>query len=147
TGLVLNVATASAGLLVCLVTTPWLAAFFRIDQPAALAVAFAPLWLRAWMNVPLARLQKALDFRRCALVEGAQPLCYPVVTLPLAIAGAGVWALVLGQAAASAAGAGAAWALSPWRPRRADLDWATGRQLLRYGRPLVWSNLLGMVND
>ena len=147
TGLVLNLAAATAGLLVCLATTPWLAAFFQIGQTGALAVAFAPLWLRAWMNVPLARLQRALDFRRCALVEGTQALCYPAVTIPLAIAGAGVWALVLGQAAASAAGAGAAWALSPWRPRLADVDGTTGRQLLRYGRPLVWSNLLGMVND
>src|SRR5262249_51528567 len=121
--------------------------FFQLEQAAPVAVAFAPLWLRAWMNVPLARLQRALDFRRCALVEGAQALCYPVVTIPLAIAGAGVWALVLGQGAASAAGAAAAWALSSWRPRLADLDWTTGRQLLRYGRPLVWSNLLGMVND
>ena len=147
TGLVLNLAAATAGVLVCLAATPWLAAFFQIDRPGALAVAFAPLWLRAWVNVPLARLQKALDFRRCALIEGVQGVCYPAVTIPLAIAGAGVWALVIGQAAAGVAGAAAAWALSPWPPRLADVDWATGRELLRYGRPLVWSNLLGMVND
>src|SRR5439155_21822008 len=102
-------------LLVCLATTPWLAAFFQIGHPAALAVAFAPLWLRAWMNVPLARLQRALDFRRCALVEGTQGLCYPMVTIPLAIAGAGVWALVVGWAGASAAGVVAGVTVCAWR--------------------------------
>src|SRR5262245_9367926 len=56
TGLALNVAAASAGLVVCLAATPWLAAFFQLGQAAPVAVAFAPLWLRAWMNVPLARL-------------------------------------------------------------------------------------------
>jgi len=147
TGFLLNLAGASAAFAVCLVLAPWLAAFFRIDQPGALAVAFAPLWLRAWINVPLARLQKALDFRRCALIEAAQVLTYPALTIPLAVAGTGAWALVLGQAGAGAVGAAAAWALSPWRPRLRDFDWATGRRLLRYGRPLVWSSLLGMVND
>ncbi len=147
TGFVLNLAAATAGVLLCVAVTPWLAAFFHIDRPAPLAVAFAPLWLRAWINVPVARLQKALDFRRCAMVEGAEILCYPVVTIPLALAGTGPWALVLGQTGATAAGAAAAWALTPWRPRRADLDWTTGRQLVRYGRPLAWSNLLGTVND
>jgi O-antigen/teichoic acid export membrane protein len=147
TGLLLNLAGATAGLALCLALTPWLAGFFRIDEPAALAVAFTPLWLRAWMNVPLARLQKALDFRRCALVEAAQVLTYPALTIPLAVTGAGAWALVVGQAGAAAAGALAAWLLSAWRPRLREFDWETGRALLRYGRPLVWSNLLGMVND
>jgi PST family polysaccharide transporter len=147
TGLLLNLAGATAGFAVCLALTPWLAAFFQIQEPAALAVAFSPLWLRAWMNVPLARLQKALDFRRCALVEAAQVLTYPALTIPLAVTGAGTWALVVGQAAAAAAGALAAWLLSTWRPRLRDFDWETGRALLRYGRPLVWSNLLGMAND
>jgi len=147
TGLLLNLAGATAGLLACLALTPWLAAFFQIDRPGALAVAFTPLWLRAWMNVPLARLQKALDFRRCALVELAQIVTYPALTIPLAVTGAGAWALVVGQAAAAAAGALAAWILSAWRPRLREFDWETGRVLLRYGRPLVWSNLLGMTND
>ena len=147
TGFFLNLAAATAGLMVCVALTPWLAGFFHIDRPEPLAVAFAPMWLRAWINVPVARLQKALDFRRCAMVEGAQILCYPAVTIPLALAGTGAWSLVLGQAAATAAGAVAAWALSPWRPRLAEFDWTTGRQLVRYGRPLVWSNVLGMVND
>ena len=147
TGLVLNVAGATAGLLLCLALTPWLAEFFQIDQPGALAVAFAPLWLRAWMNVPLARLQKALDFRRCALVEVTQVVSYPALAIPLAVAGTGAWALVLGQAGSATIGAVAAWLLAGWRPRRADVDMETGRQLLRFGRPLLWSNLLAMFND
>jgi len=147
TGFLLNLAGASIALVVCLALTPWLAAFFQIDRPGALAVAFAPLWLRAWMNVPLARLQKALDFRRCAIVEAVQVFAYPAATIPLAVAGTGPWALVLGQAVAAAAGAVAAWMLSGWRPAVRDFDWTTGRSLLRFGRPLLWSTLLGMVND
>jgi O-antigen/teichoic acid export membrane protein len=74
-------------------------------------------------------------------------MAYPALTIPLAVVGAGVWALVLGQAGAALVGAVAAWSLGGWRPRPRDVDWAVGRALLRYGRPLVWSNVLGMVND
>jgi hypothetical protein len=125
TGLLLNLAGATAGFAVCLVLTPWLAAFFQIQEPAALAVAFSPLWLRAWMNVPLARLQKALDFRRCALVEAAQVLTYPALTIPLAVTGAGAWA----RRRAGAAGGGRARRVAAlaWRPRLRDFDWETGR--------------------
>ncbi|HLY37642.1 MAG TPA: lipopolysaccharide biosynthesis protein [Candidatus Binatia bacterium] len=147
TALVLNVAGGTLALVACLAATPWVARFFQIDAVGPLAVAFIPLWFRAWTNVPLARLQKALDFRRCALVEGAQMVAYPTLTIPLAVVGAGVWALVLGQAGAALIGAATAWSLGGWRPRRGDVDWAVGRALLRYGRPLVWSNVLGMVND
>jgi PST family polysaccharide transporter len=147
TGFVLNLAGATAALAVCFALTPWVARFFDIDQPGALALAFTPLWLRAWSNVPLARLEKALDFRRCAVVEAVQVLAYPALTIPLAIAGHGAWALVIGQAGAAAAGALGAWLVSPWRPRRAHLDWATGQGLLHFGRPLVWANLLGIAND
>ncbi len=147
TALVLNLAASTVALAACVAASPWLAAFFQIDRPAALAAAFAPLWLRAWYNVPLARLQRSLAFGRCALVEGAQVLVYPAVTIPLAWAGRGPWSLVLGQAAAATAGALAAWVLVGWRPRRCDFDWAVGRDLARYGRPLVGANLLGTMND
>ncbi|HJQ82930.1 MAG TPA: lipopolysaccharide biosynthesis protein, partial [Candidatus Binatia bacterium] len=147
TALALSVLGGTAALALCLVATPWIAGFFHIDQAAPLAVAFAPVWLRAWTNVPLARFQKELDFRRCALVEAAQSLTYPAVTVPLAVAGMGVWSLVLGQVGAATAGTATVWIVGGWRPRLRELDWDVGRALLGYGRPLVWSSLLGMVND
>jgi O-antigen/teichoic acid export membrane protein len=147
TALALNVAGGTATFVVCLAATPWIASFFHIAQWGALAAAFVPVFFRAWTNVPIARLQKRLDFRRCALVEGVQVLAYPALTIPLAVAGMGAWALVLGQAGAAAAGVVTVWALAGWLPRAGDFDWTVGRELMRYGRPLVWSNLLGMVND
>ena len=145
--LILNVALAALGLAACLAAAPWLARFFHIEQHGALAVAFAPLWIRAWTNVPVARLRKALAFGRAAVVQAAPSVAYPAVSIPLALAGFGPWALVLGQAAASLAGAAAAWLLVEWRPRLGDFDWQTGRTLATYGRPILGSNLLGTLND
>jgi O-antigen/teichoic acid export membrane protein len=147
TALALHVAGATLGLAGCLAAVPWIADFFQIDRPGALAAAFAPLWLRAWTVIPSARLQRALDFRRTAMIEAAQLTAYPAVAIPCAWAGLGAWALVLGQGAGAAAGAAAAWAVGGWWPRLADIDRETARRLLRYGRPLVWANLLGMTND
>jgi O-antigen/teichoic acid export membrane protein len=147
TALVLNVALATAGLALCVAVSPWLAAFFQIEQRAALAVAFTPLWLRAWTNVPKARLQKALAFRQFAMIELSAALVYPAVAVPLALGGTGAWALVLGQCAAGVASAAAAWLLARWRPRLRDLDWEVGRRLASFGRPILGANLLAMVND
>jgi PST family polysaccharide transporter len=147
TALTFHLVLATIGVGICLALTPWLAAFFHIQHPAALAVGFAPLWLRAWTIVPTARLQKALAFRRCAAVRTAPSLVYPLVSVPLAVAGLGPWALVLGQAAAGTAAAAAAWALARWRPRLREFDWATGRKLAAYGRPILGASLLGTVND
>ena len=147
TALVLNVALATVGVAACMAASPWLAAFFHIEERAALAVAFTPLWLRAWTNVPKARLQKALAFRRFAVIELAPAAAYPAVSIPLALAGGGVWALVFGQCAAGVATVIAAWLMAGWWPRLRDVDWATGRRLAAFGRPILGANLLAMVND
>src|SRR5437016_6835662 len=39
-------------------TTLFRSRFFRIDTVGPLAVAFTPLWFRAWTNVPLARSEE-----------------------------------------------------------------------------------------
>jgi O-antigen/teichoic acid export membrane protein len=147
TAFLMHLVGATLGFALCVAATPWLAAFFQIEQRWALAAAFAPVWLAAWTGVPTARLDKALAFRRSACVQVAPALVYPCVSVPLAALGAGPWALVLGQIAASAAAAATAWSLVAWRPRRRHLDWATGRALAAYGRPILGSNLLGRLND
>ena len=147
TALVLNVVLATLGVALCVALSPWLAGFFRIEQPAALAVAFTPLWMRAWVNVPIARMQRVLAFGRCAVATVVPSLVYPAVSIPLALAGTGPWALVLGQSVAALGGVAAAWALVRWRPRLRDLDWEAGKRLAAYGRPLTGSNLLAMLND
>lgn len=147
TAFFMHLAGGTVGLAVCVAATPWLAAFFHIEHRWALAAAFAPVWLAAWMTVPTARLDKALAFRRSACVQAVPALAYPAVSVPLAMLGAGPWALVLGQIAAGVAAAATAWTLVAWRPRWRDFSWATGRTLAAYGRPILGSNLLGRLND
>jgi len=61
---------------------------------AAALVAGLPLNLLTLP--PLARLERALDYRKVALVELGGQLAYYVVALPLAFSGVGVWAAVVG---------------------------------------------------
>jgi teichuronic acid exporter len=78
-------------------------------EPALVAIIAAlgfPLLIQAAGAVPLARLTKALDYRAMAVADLLRTLGGVLVSLALAIAGAGVWALVGGQIASALAATG-----------------------------------------
>jgi O-antigen/teichoic acid export membrane protein len=91
--LILGLVLAGAALL----ATPWLERWLRLEGFSALArVMIAGLPLSLVAQVPLARLERALDYRRVALVEVGGQLLYYLVALPLAWRGLGSWAPVAG---------------------------------------------------
>jgi O-antigen/teichoic acid export membrane protein len=72
-------------------------AFFRSPALApALALGSAAFLLAPLSAVPLAGLEKALDYRRRALVESARAIAQAAVTIVLAFLGLGVWSFVWG---------------------------------------------------
>jgi lipopolysaccharide exporter len=70
-------------------------------------------------------LQRQLRFGRLAATALSSAAAHAIVSLALAAAGLGVWALVGGVLASAVGSTVAAWLVSPWRPirrfRRADL--------------------------
>ena len=68
-----------------------------MEELSAVALAvYATLPLSNLAQVPMARLERRLDYRRVALIELAGQLLYFGVALPLAFAGGGAWAPVAG---------------------------------------------------
>ncbi len=78
-----------------------------------------------------ARLERALDFRRVAIIEVAGQAIYYLVALPLVWLGSGVWSLVAGWCGQQVFVCIALHAAASYRPRLA-WDPATVRAMLRY---------------
>ncbi|BAS56624.1 oligosaccharide flippase family protein [Leptolyngbya boryana CZ1] len=81
----------------------WLGGFFWLDRwvnlpgfEAVAKVMLSALPLTLINQVPLARLERQLDYRTIAMIELANQFTYNLIALPLAFSGFGVWAMVLG---------------------------------------------------
>lgn len=89
---------------------------------AILAVMGASLLVSSARTVPMAMLQRALRFRRIAIIEASQGLLQSAVTLALALIGFRYWSLVIAASAATLFATIATNLSSPVRPRRPVLD-------------------------
>lgn len=91
---------ALGGVLIGAATLPLVMLWTRIPGIGAAALAvYATLPLANLAQVPLARLERVLDYRNVARVELASQIGFFAVALPMALTGAGVWAPVAGFAA------------------------------------------------
>ena len=91
--LLLSIAGVGIGLVLLPLVQHWIR--MKGFEAAALWVLMCmPIVLMSF--VPLAYLEHALDYRRVATIEVAGRIAFYVVALPLAFAGAGVWAPVAG---------------------------------------------------
>lgn len=99
------------------VSAPALASAFGEPQLGpVLRVVGLTLVLSALSSAPAALLERDLDFRALALRRLAGNLVGGLVSLPMAFAGAGVWALVAQFVLSAAASSVVLWVRSPWRP-------------------------------
>lgn len=117
--------------------SPAAAAFFDESQlQAILPVLGLNFLLNSLGSTHYALAQKRLDFRTRTAAEFADVLVRGVLGVVLALAGAGVWALVLGYVFGNVAAVIVLWALVPWRPKlRIDRPELGG--LLRFGGALT----------
>lgn len=98
--------------------------------------------LNALGSVPEALLQRALAFSRRAGAELAGTLVKAALALVLLAAGFGIWSLVAGILAGALVRSAALWALAGWRPTRCPPSRRTAVQLVRYGRHIIFVNVL-----
>ncbi len=92
-----------------------------------------------------ARLKKELKFKRRVLPEFSKSVAKGLVSIPLALAGFGVWSLVWGQIASMVVGSIMYWRAFPWMPRL-EIDGRTTRALLNYGSQMILIGVLGQVH-
>ena len=88
------------------------------------------------------RLRRSLQFRRLFWPELASGLGKGVVSIALAVAGAGAWSLVIGQLVGTLSQSIALWIVHPFRP-----GWHVSRRhvapMMRFGLGIVAVGLLG----
>lgn len=112
---------------------PLLAAYFREPGLDALAKTLAFVFLLVPFRViPNAQLDRALKFKVRAQIELVSAVAAAILTLVLAVAGAGVWALVAGTLANRALQAAILMIRQPWWIRPA-FDLRIVRGLIAFG--------------
>lgn len=139
-------ALASVGLASC----SWLIADFY-DEPQLLwiAIALSPLLLiQALQIVPDALLQRRFDLRwRRGLVDPLSVVLYGITVVVLALAGAGVWSLVVGQYVVMGTTMIGSWILARPNFRAGRVSVATWRRIGKYGRHLLMANFVEVINS
>ncbi len=124
---------ALAGMVICVVAAPFMARLW--DQPSLAPLTLAvslTLPLRAVSAVPIAMLRRELRFRPLALRSFLSVAGAGVLGVLAALAGWGVWSLVLYQVAAAAIEAIVLWLTYPI-PLARWPSWPHLRELDRYG--------------
>ena len=113
-----NVIFGLIAMAVVIAISPLAASFYReerlIPVLAVLSVAFP---LNGLVTLQRALLEKALDFEVLAKVEMLSTALAVGIAIAVALAGGGVWALVLQTVTSVAAMAVFLWVKSEWRPR------------------------------
>ena len=102
---------------------------------AVIRLQAVELLIRAFSAIPDSRLQRALDFKRRSLVDLGSVVSGSVITLGLAVAGLGVWALVWGNLAAATLRSVGLILVSPIG-QRPSFDFSGLRGLALFGRDL-----------
>ncbi|UDY37705.1 lipopolysaccharide biosynthesis protein [Dermatobacter hominis] len=142
--------TANVGLglvlaIIAFFSAPYVADYFQQSSYVAefrcLAIVVV---LSALTTVPWSLFMRNMDFRRRAVVEVARDLSRFVVTLALALAGFGAWAIVFGLFAAYGVALIGTWAVLRFRP---TFSWETStvRQLFSYAWRVAGNRFLGLL--
>jgi PST family polysaccharide transporter/lipopolysaccharide exporter len=140
----LELALACLFALLIAIAAPIVAAAYGEERllPLTLAVAYLPIAFA--LQAPLWIFFRRMDFIRQRSLQAVVPLTTFAVTVPLVVAGVGVWSLVIGAFAGNVASAILAIRLSPYR-LGLRLDRATARRYLAFSWPIFVVTACGLV--
>ena len=133
---------------VCFLVAPLLADIFHESSLTdILRVLSLIIIFRAFAIVPGAILERELNFRARGGAELLAAVVQATISIGLALAGAGVWSLVVGNLAAAAVSVIVLWVIIPWRPSPRQAQWGALRKLWRYSWFMSGANLLVLANN
>lgn len=125
----------SAAALAC---APLIGVVFDSDAAGTVAaVTSGVTLLHSLTVVPDALMQRRFDFRRRMIVNPSVAITNAGVAIGLAVAGYGVWALVIANYASYAVWVLVTWSLGRWRPGLGRPSVRLWRELARFSAPLV----------
>jgi PST family polysaccharide transporter len=144
------VATVAGGFLLglgALAASPLVGYFFHSHEIGLVAAAMSGyVALRQTTLVPDALMQRRFSFVRRVVLEPVRVVVFGAVAVATTAVGLGVWGLVTGTYAGVAAQAALSWSLVRWRPRLQLVSFAMWRELARFGRHVVASEAVRLVN-
>ena len=123
---------------------PLLAFLYGDDRLLALTLAVAYLPVALALQAPQWIFFARMDFVRLRVLQAIVPLVAVAVTVPLLLAGVGVWALVIGPLCGNAAAVLAAVRASPYR-LRARFERAATRRYLRFSWPIFATGVAALI--
>ncbi|HEX2087622.1 MAG TPA: oligosaccharide flippase family protein [Solirubrobacteraceae bacterium] len=140
----LELALSACFLLVVLALVPLMTLVYGEDELLAPGFAASLAIVGVALQTPIWPYYRSMDFFRQRMLQAVDPLLAFVVTIALAAAGAGYWALVIGMLAGSFGGAAAAVAASPFPLR---LRWERGalREYASFSWPLLLASFAGVL--
>ncbi len=146
-----SISVPLAGLAACILgcaVAPLLAIFYGDDQLTLLTMVLSGvLVVRSLGLVTDAVLQRRFEFKyRRAVVDPLGALAGGVTATALALAGAGVWALVAQWYASTATIVAGSWILARFRPSLQAATFTTWRELTRYGRHIFAAQSVEMAS-
>lgn len=134
-----------AGIILTTITfivAPYAAKFFHEPQVTAILrwLGFTFL-LSSFGSVHNVLLQRELNFQKRVIPELGNTVVKAIISIGLALAGFGVWALVIGQLVGTGIASFLLWTLLPWRPK---FSWnpTIARELFTYGFSIMANNAL-----
>jgi PST family polysaccharide transporter/lipopolysaccharide exporter len=124
---------------------PWIGHFYRQGSIAALMrVAFLGTLFRGAMSPRTYVAHKKMDFKRLVAINQGAGLCGILLTVVLALAIPGVWALTIGYASEAAVRCMLSFVLCPYRPGL-QFDKAALRRIYDYSRGLFGMPILTFI--
>lgn len=106
----------------------------------------ASFFINALGSVHTNWLVRDLDYRRKLVPELGSALAKGVVSIGMALAGYGVWSLVVGQLAGAIASVVLVWIVLPWRPRLTFNRREAG-SMLKFGTSVTASDIITQITD
>ncbi len=126
-----------------LAVAPILGAVFNDSEVTLLAAAASGLiFVNTLAVVPNAILQRRFSSVRLTVVDPLEVVAFGIVSIALATAGYGPWALVIGQYAAFVTSTSLVWALARWRPQARLMSFGMWRELAAYSRHVLVSTAI-----
>jgi O-antigen/teichoic acid export membrane protein len=140
----LELVLAGVFALLILAAAPILVVAYDESRLLPLTIALAYLPIAFALQAPLWIFFRRMDFVRQRSLQAVVPIVTFVVTVPLAVAGAGVWSLVIGAFAGNVASIALAVRLSPYRlaPR---FDRAATRRYFAFSWPVFVVTAGGLI--
>ena len=132
------------GALAVAALAPVLAAAYDEDRLLGLTLAVTYLPVAFALQAPQWVFFKRMEYVRLRLLQVIVPLGTVAVTVPLLLAGVGVWSLVIGPFVGNLAAILAAWRSSPYKLRLRP-DRAAARRYLRFSWPVFVTAVVALV--